>query len=409
MPSPPAKKNRPFILSGVNVVLIIITLTGFIPTFFSQNFSQWTVVRTAVYIGCGVFYLFMGIYGWDFLIEEKRRHGVFIYFAIQIALVTYVQWLSFDLAGTIWIIMMPIAGQSVVLPNWGKIFVPLLLIGVFTWMLSLAAPLHQSYNAVVSISAAMLFTMIFTYVAVRESEAREEIERLADQLQGANQLLREYAVQAEELATTKERNRLAREIHDSLGHYLTVINVQLGAAQAVLETDLMKAQDALAKSQKLTQEGLREVRRSVAALRESPIEKRPLIDAITALVTENQEAGIVTELAVQGESRKLDTRINLTLYRVAQEGLTNARKHARASRIDVTLDFRQETAVSLTISDNGLGSDQTDGGFGLLGLRERVQLLGGAMMVETAVRQGFTLHVTLPTAGLIIHNSQEIL
>ena len=403
MPATTTQEKNPYILlTSVNVIMVVITLAGFIPTFFSPDFNRWTAVQTAVFLLCGLFYLFMGIYGWDWLIEQKRRYGIFTYFAIQISLVTYIQYVGFDLSGTIWLIIMPIAGQSIILPRWSKVLVPLILIGSFTWTLSLVTPLHSAYNAVVSISVAILFTMIFTYVAARETEARGKIESLAEQLQHANQQLREYAVQVEELATTKERNRLAREIHDSLGHYLTVINVQLSAAQAVLQTDPVKAQDALAKSQKLTQDGLQEIRRSVAALRESPINNRPVVEAITGLAAENREAGIVTEMVVYGEPHGLDPRINLTLYRIAQEGLTNARKHARASRIDVTLDFTQETAVSLTISDNGIGSPQADGGFGLLGLRERVQLLGGSLAVETAVRQGFTLHVTLPTGQFAV-------
>ncbi len=393
----PPKKENSLLINSVGIIFILITLVGIVPNLLTKEHATWTAARTAVFIGGGVLYLFMGTVGWDWLVEQERRFGVLVYFTCQIALVTYLQWLSLGLAGTGWILMMPIAGQSVDLPRWAMPLVPLALMGSSVWVFTRYTPLSQSYTAVLTLGAAMAFTLVFTYVTVREGNARSEVERLAYQLQLANQQLREYAVQAEELATTKERNRLAREIHDSLGHYLTVINVQLEAAQVVLETDPARARNALEKSQKLAQEGLQEVRRSVAALRESPIESRPLPDVVDELLQENRAAGIVTELHIQGEPRPLDPRVSLTLYRVAQEGLTNARKHARASRIDVVLDYASETAVSLTIKDNGIGADTTSGGFGLLGLQERVALLQGELTLETAVRQGFALHVTLPT------------
>ena len=101
----------------------------------------------------------------------------------------------------------------------------------------------------------MVFVVVFTQIAVREREARAEVERLAAELTEANRKLREYADQVEELATARERNRLAREIHDSLGHYLTVVNVQIEAARAVID-DRDRALDVLRKAQLLTHEGL---------------------------------------------------------------------------------------------------------------------------------------------------------
>ena len=206
-------------------------------------------------------------------------------------------------------------------------------------------------------------------------------------------------MQVEELATTQERNRLAREIHDNLGHYLTVANVQIKAAQAVMDKDPTRAQVALDRAAQLTQDGLAAVRHSVAALRESPVGAVPLPEAVAALAAESQAAGIVVELAVEGRPRPLDARAELTLYRAAQEGLTNVRKHARASRVDLRLDYRDPAAVSLTIHDTGLGSDPAaeSTGFGLLGLNERARQLGGRLTIDTAPGAGYELMLTLPT------------
>ncbi|MBM4422085.1 MAG: sensor histidine kinase [Chloroflexi bacterium] len=209
--------------------------------------------------------------------------------------------------------------------------------------------------------------------------------------------MREYAAQAEELATARERNRLAREIHDGLGHYLTVINVQIEAARAVMESDAARAASALSKAQSLAKEGLADVRRSVAALRASPIENRPLAEAIAALVEECRAAGLRADFLVNGATRRLAPQAELTLYRAAQEGLTNVRKHAHASFVSVTLDYDDPARVRLTVKDNGGGGGNANGGFGLIGVRERAQLLGGQMKMDTGMGEGFALEVELPT------------
>jgi signal transduction histidine kinase len=194
---------------------------------------------------------------------------------------------------------------------------------------------------------------------------------------------------------TQERNRLAREIHDSLGHYLTIVNVQIEAARVVMDSDPDRALDAMHKAQELTQRGLGRIRESVAALRESPVSGRPLSEVIESLVKEAQSAGIVTEFKVVGEPQDLENKVALALYRVAQEGLTNVRKHARASRVDVLLDFRP-SEVRLEVRDNGVGATETAGGFGLLGIRERMQLLGGRLEINTGLGKGFGLTAIVP-------------
>jgi signal transduction histidine kinase len=230
---------------------------------------------------------------------------------------------------------------------------------------------------------------------LNEQQARERAERLMVELEAANVQLAAYATQAEELAMTQERNRLAREIHDNLGHYLTIVNVQIEAAKVVLDSDPDRALDAMNKAQELAQRGLTRVRESVAALRESPVSNRPLDQAIASLVRETQSSGIVTAFEVTGEPQTLDNKVALALYRAAQEGLTNVRKHARASRVDVLLDF-PPGEVRLEVQDNGVGAAETTGGFGLLGVRERMQLLGGSLEISTGEGKGFCLMASVP-------------
>jgi signal transduction histidine kinase len=244
--------------------------------------------------------------------------------------------------------------------------------------------------------AGVVFVVVFTRIAVNEREGRAEVERLAAELGEANRRLREYAAQIEELATAKERNRLAREIHDSLGHYLTVVNVQIEASRAVLDSDRQRALEGMRKAQLLTQEGLAEVRRSVAALRASPVESRPLPESLSALVDESRASGTPTEFILRGSPRTLTPQAALTLYRAAQEALTNVRRHAQASRAEVLLDYRDDASVRLCIRDDGTGGEKFDEGFGLLGVRERAQLLGGTVNISTSRGEGFSLEIELP-------------
>jgi signal transduction histidine kinase len=248
------------------------------------------------------------------------------------------------------------------------------------------------------VGPAVLFVAVFTELRANERKARQEAEMLVERLESANHQLAAYAVQAEELAATQERNRVAREIHDNLGHYLTIINVQLEAARHVINSDSGRALEAINTAQRLTKEGLTEIRRSVTSLRDSPVTGRPLPEAIATLVDEMRRAGIVTQFGVRGDRRRLDAPIKLILYRTVQEGLTNVRKHARASRVDLMLDYTHPSEVHLSVKDNGVGALTVDnGGFGLLGVNERVGSVGGSVELETAPGQGFRLAVAVPT------------
>jgi signal transduction histidine kinase len=237
-----------------------------------------------------------------------------------------------------------------------------------------------------------VFLVLITKVAVNEQKLRAEKEALAEELSEANEQLRAYALQAEELSVARERNRLAREIHDGLGHHLTAAHMQINAAKAILHHHPDKAELALERARTLTQDALTDVRRSVAALRTL---ERPLTEALASLVKETIAAGTLTDLKIEGMPRQLEPHVESSLYRVAQEGLTNVRKHAQATNCAVTLTYHRPT-VELSIEDNGVGSANASGGFGLVGIRERVAHLNGEMHVDTAPQQGLKLRVSVP-------------
>jgi signal transduction histidine kinase len=296
-----------------------------------------------------------------------------------------------------WLLLLPPIGHSVIiLPRPGVAVVSACSAAILTIFLYRFYGWRALPDGLTLFSLAVLFTLVFTQIAVNAERARDEVQRLAGALAEANQKLREYALQVEELAATRERNRLAREIHDSLGHYLTVVNVQLNAALAMLERDAKRAAEAIGNAQTLTQDGLKDIRRSVAALRASPLDGRTLDAALRQIVEESRTAGLPTDMSLIGALRPLPAPAELTLYRAGQEGLTNARKHARATQARLVLDFRARDAVCLSVTDDGQGAAPGVGGFGLLGLKERAQLLGGEARVRTAPGSGFTLEVEIP-------------
>jgi signal transduction histidine kinase len=242
-------------------------------------------------------------------------------------------------------------------------------------------------KAIADFVAAEMFVVAFAGVVAGERRARAD-------LGDANRKLAEYATQADELATAKERNRLAREIHDSLGHYLTIIHVQLQAAAIQIDRDPDEAKQLLAKAASLTHEGLEDVRRSVAALRASAIHDRPLAAAIADLAAELSTSGTATQFSVSGAPRPLSPAVELTLYRTAQEALTNVRKHAHAANAEVRLEYANGH-VHLSVTDDGrLGPASPVLGFGLIGARERARLVGGHLEVGRTPR--FTVTVTIP-------------
>lgn len=387
-----ARPSGPLRINSGNWAFIAVVVAALVVTFSVP--TPYTVLELILLTTAVIVYTLLGIYWQPALIERAQKRPIIAYFAVQIAVGGV---LLFASRMNAWLIVLPLVGHAVaMLSRRGVLLVAVaLLLSVLGVMLILGAEARGLLQMGVSFSAAMIFVGIFIQIAISEERARARGEQLTAELAAANRQLGEYAVQAEELAINRERNRLAREIHDSLGHYLTVINVQIGAARTLLARDPTRALDALNKAQTLTQEGLADVRRSVAALRANPTENRPLPDAIAALTQEAQASGLQVQVTILGTPRPLSPQVELTLYRAVQEGLTNVRKHAQAQRVEITLEYLAPEGMRLAMRDDGIGAAQVSGGFGLLGLQERVKILGGRMEIETApgAGLGLTVHV----------------
>jgi len=201
-------------------------------------------------------------------------------------------------------------------------------------------------------------------------------------------------------AVADERARIARELHDVIGHSVSVMTVQSSAVRRLLEPDQEKERAALLVVERTGREALAEMRRMVGVLRrpeEAPaLAPQPSLEQLERLVEQARDAGLPVELRIEGAPKQLPTGVDLTAYRLVQEGLTNAIKHARAQRAEVVVRY-SDGHVELTVSDDGPGGGDGDkGGHGLVGMRERVSVYGGELEAGPRPEGGYRLRARLP-------------
>ncbi|NWF80004.1 MAG: sensor histidine kinase [Chloroflexi bacterium] len=272
----------------------------------------------------------------------------------------------------------------------------------------------------------LLFTSMFVAFAL-VARQREQMKALVEQVQqareGAEALAAHNAQLAEERRQTiaaleaarrelaaaeraagvlEERQRLARDIHDTLAQSFTSIVMHLEAAEPQLERVSDSAHRHVGQARQSARDGLAEARRLVWALRPEALDQASLPEALERLAGRWSEAsGVAATTTITGAPRPLPAEVEVTLLRVAQEALANVRKHARATTVTLTLSFMDD-ALLLDVQDDGVGfvsgvapGARGEGGFGLTGMRERVARLGGSLSVESAPGEGTTVVVEL--------------
>ena len=247
------------------------------------------------------------------------------------------------------------------------------------------------------------FVMGICAVAQRAVQRHKESRDLLAKLESANDELRRYAERVRELTISEERGRMARELHDAAGHHLAVVNLQLEVATRLLERDSEGAGGALERARTAAADAMGEVRRSVKALKPLAMEDRTATGALAALAREFEDTGTAVSFTVVGTEEELPPEVELVLYRVLQEGLTNAAKYSGAGRVDAELVFAPGS-VRLTVADDGRGARpgtgaSGGGGFGIPGLRERAAALCGTVSVRNGDGGGYVLEVELPVDG----------
>jgi signal transduction histidine kinase len=228
---------------------------------------------------------------------------------------------------------------------------------------------------------------------VAEKQAKEELAL-------ANQRIRNYALKAQEMGSLQERNRIAREIHDSLGHSLTALNLHLEMALKLSQVKPEKSREVLAEAKRLGSIALNDVRQSVSAMRSDPLQNQDLPTAIQKLAAEFEFSNNLKPWCHLEALPQIPQTIATTIYRIVQEALTNISKYAQASEVRIEI-YHRPTELELRIIDNGQGFIPTNNvtGFGLQGMRERVLSLHGRFAIISEPQQGCQIVAIIPVTG----------
>ncbi|HEX5861159.1 MAG TPA: sensor histidine kinase [Nocardioides sp.] len=228
-----------------------------------------------------------------------------------------------------------------------------------------------------------------------ERRARESHQRaVAAEVAAAEQAL---------AAVVEERTRIARELHDIVAHSVSMMVVQAGAAEQVVDDDPAFVRRALQTIRSTGTDALSEMRRVVAMLREvdepGALEPQPGLDSVQALMADARSAGLSAQLEVIGNPRPLPAGVDLAAYRIIQEALTNVRRHGEASTVRVELAYG-DANVRIEVSDDGVGAADPVGGHGLIGMRERAALYGGSVEAGTMNGRGFVVRAVIPVGSV---------
>jgi signal transduction histidine kinase len=290
--------------------------------------------------------------------------------------------------------------------------VALIWIGAISLVMSAALLIHfpfeESLSYVITYVAAIVLSAGLCYLAMEAEEERCRSQKLLVDLQEANQKLRVYSQQVQELAAAEERNRLARELHDSVTQIIFGLTLSAQAARILLDRDPAKVAVQLDHMQVLAKNALGEMRALIQQLHPSSAAEDGLAAGLRRLAKERQASdGLYVDLKINGEQH-LSPKIEEALMRVAGEALNNIVKHARTSQAAIILNLGNRDRITLCIEDNGVGFDPAKarsqkGHLGLTSMYERIRALGGTISIDSKPGKGTTMRVELELGQEVKH------
>ena len=369
-----------------------------------RSYFQPDIVPYSILFGADILFLFVFL-GWPWL--QRKLGRVHLPIALSIATlipIVEARYLAV-LYGTeslpeFWLVF-PFLLVPLILTSWQYSFRHVILFILGTMALELVLLSYPSYLGAADVPTrvnllvvrSFLFLLIGYIVSNLVAAQREQRQELAE----ANRKLVRYAITLEQLTISRERNRLARELHDTLAHTLSGLAVQLEAIATVWESTPPKARDMLDRALAATRAGLNETRRTLQDLRAAPLEDLGLPLAIRSLANNvAARSGLSLALDVPAQITNLPPEVEQTYYRVAQEALENVAKHAGAHQVRVSLRHTAGEMI-LEVSDDGSGfAAHTEGSgnqLGLIGMQERAQLIGGKLEITSQEGQGTTVRL----------------
>ena len=240
----------------------------------------------------------------------------------------------------------------------------------------------------------LVFILYMVVLTITQTSEKERILRLNSQLQAANRTPEEYAEEQVRMTETRERNRLAREIHDTLGHSLTGIITGIEACIMLMDIAPEATKEQLRAIAEVARGGITDVRHSVNALRPDALENLELRRALEKLVEKSERStGVKVDFTFPEDLQMLDQDEEDVLYRIVQESITNAIRHGHASQIRIEIT-RSGNDLKIHIEDNGVGCDEIHSGFGLHHMQERIDMLKGSLSYSGS--NGFVIDAVVP-------------
>jgi len=240
----------------------------------------------------------------------------------------------------------------------------------------------------------MISLLFYILSAITERHRIEEELRMAFQ---ANRELNSYLALSEKIAEDRERKRIAREIHDTLGHALTGISAGIDAVKVLVDIDTNRAKEQLNNVSVVVRDGIRDVRGSLNKMRPGALENNTLKEALIKIIREYEAiSNLEIHLLYKWDNIDLDIAKEDIVFRVIQESITNSVRHGHAKTIWIEL-LEEEEAYVMTIQDDGVGFDELHYGYGLKQMQERLMIIGGSVRFEN--RDGFYTHIEIPKIG----------
>jgi len=374
-------RNIPLLDWAVYLTITVFISIGFI--FLDSAVDEAVIVVLLIAFGL------MHILGYRRTQTPIRFH---IYFAVQALIVASLQsrFPASDLFGFLFfilVIQVMVALSTRIAVRWVLVFFLIESIGIFI------RPNSPGLIEVLFNIPVYFLVSVFAYVFRQAELARHQNQKLLEELRATQ-------AQLQEMAVTEERTRLARELHDSLGHRLTVAVVQLEGAQRLIPTKPAQASEMIGTMREELKNALADLRLTVSAMR-SPIAEDLSLDAALLALAQSfqQNTGLVIHFKAASNLPQLSEPYRLAFYRAVQEGLTNIQRHANAKNASVDLEA-DDKRITLTITDDGKGLDRLNekgSGLGLIGLGERASQLGGEMRIISTLEAGGTqLTFSLP-------------
>ena len=250
-----------------------------------------------------------------------------------------------------------------------------------------------TYNILISANI-LIFILYCVNIILSQNHAIEEARQRSENLQTVNTQLKQYNQMTEKMVETRERNRMAREIHDTLGHTLTGISAGVDACIAIIDEKPEQTKKQLELVSKAVRSGIKDVRRSVSELRTDALERFQLEEAIRDMVSEiNSLAGVEVSFESNVKPLKFSEDEENVIYRIIQEGITNAIRHGYADHIWIKAE-KEDGILELKIKDDGIGCKDIKKGFGTKHMKERVSMLGGT--ISFSGEDGFLIDARIP-------------